>query len=152
MRRAAIWLILLAAFCGIANSSYIAQSESSGTPLICNIAGFSGCNIVAQSPYSHLFGISLAEYGLAFFSLLFVLAAVELAARNLPLRRAIQGLGLLGLLASVVFEAIQFFIIGALCIYCAASAVLALLIFIFACFVEPLRASYAPPAAGPASA
>ncbi|HVW82465.1 MAG TPA: vitamin K epoxide reductase family protein [Candidatus Paceibacterota bacterium] len=145
MKRAALWLILLVAFCGIANSSYIARSEATGTPLICNITGLSGCNIVAQSPYSHLFGISLAEYGIAYFGLLFILAAAELVAANRPLRRLIQALGVLGLVASIVFEAIQFFLIGALCVYCAASAVLALLAFVFACFIEPVRRSYSPP-------
>jgi uncharacterized membrane protein len=148
MRRAALWLILLAAFCGVANSSYISQSESSGTPLICDIAGLSGCNIVAQSPYSHLFGVSLAEYGIAFFGLLFVLSAAELFLPTRPLRRLIQALALLGLLASIVFEGIQFFVIGALCAYCAASAALALIICAAAVFIEPMRRAYRalPPA------
>ena len=139
MKRLAVVLILLASFCGLADSAYLTEHEVAGTPLLCNISGLSGCNIVAQSPYSHIFGISLAEYGLAFYGLLFVLCAFELLAYNRPLRRLIQALAAAGFIASFYFTFLQIFVINAVCVYCAASAALTLLIFIFAWFIEPLR-------------
>ena len=153
MKRFGVVLILICAFCGMADSAYLTQSENNGTPLLCNINGFSGCNIVASSPYSHLLGIPLSEYGLLFYGALFVLSALELALFDRVLRRAIQWVALAGILASLYFTFLQVFVINALCVYCLASALLALLISIFAWFIEPVRKSIfdhpAPPQAPP---
>ncbi len=132
-------LILLLAFCGLADSSYLAQSELSGAPLLCDIKGLSDCNLVAQSAYSHLFGIPLAQYGILFYSSIFILAALELLIYNRLLRRLIQWGALLGLLGSIWFTLNQVFFIGAFCIYCLISGVITLLIFLFASMIEPLR-------------
>ena len=76
MKRAGVVAILILAFCGLADSVYIAQHEMSFVPLLCGADGLTGCNIVAANPYAHLFGIPLAEYGIFFYSLLFILAAL----------------------------------------------------------------------------
>lgn len=139
------FLILIFAFIGLADSAYIAQSESSGTPLLCTISGLSGCNVVAASPYSSLFGIPLADYGLVFYALLFFFAAVELVFSHILIRRAVQLVAALGLLASAYFMAIQLVVINALCIYCAVSAAASLLVFLFALFLEPFARRALPP-------
>lgn len=139
MKRLAVWAILVFAFCGLANSAYLTQSEQSGTPLLCNIEHLNGCNVVAASPYSHMFGISLAEYGLFFYAIVFFIAAMELVLVDQLLRRTLQGLALVGIIASLYFTFLQVFVIKALCVYCVGSAVLALLIFIAASYIEPVR-------------
>lgn len=139
MKRIAVALVLLLAFCGIANSAYLTKSEKTATPLLCDVSGLTDCNTVAQSPYSYIYGISLAEYGLIFYGLLFFLAAVELFLADRILRRMLQVLAFFGFFASIYFVFIQVVVINALCIYCTASAVLALLIFLCAGFIEPLR-------------
>lgn len=139
MKRIGVVLILLLAFCGIADSAYLAEHEIDGTPLICNIQNLSGCNIVADSSYSHVFGVPLAEYGVLFYAILFVLAALELVLFDQLLRRVLQGVALLGVFASLYFTSIQIFFIGAFCIYCAVSAALTLLVLVLASFIEPLR-------------
>ena len=141
MKRLAVWLILLLAFCGLANSAYLAQSESDNTPRICNFTDLDGCDKVAKSPYSHMLGIPLPTYGLIFYGALFVLAAIEIVFSNLPARRAIQVLAALGVIASAYFIFVQVVLIDALCAYCIASAVIAFLIFIAAYFVESLTRS-----------
>lgn len=148
MKKYAVILILVASFCGLANSAYLTQHEKDGTPLLCNVENLTGCNVVASSPYSYIFGISLAEYGLLFYGLLFALAALELVLFDRLLRRVIQGIALFGLFASIYFTFLQVVVINALCIYCIASAVLALLIFFFAWLIEPVRrrATTPPPA------
>jgi uncharacterized membrane protein len=138
-KRLSVVLILLLAFAGLADSAYLAQHESSGTPIICNIDGLSDCNTVLKSSYSSLFGIPLADYGVLFYSVLFALAALELFVFDRLLRRVLQGLSALGLLASIVFVLIQKFAINAFCIYCLTSALVALLIFICATLIEPIR-------------
>lgn len=153
MKRFGVALILFLSFCGLANSAYLTQHEVDGTPLLCNINGLSGCNVVASSPYSHLFGIPLSEYGLLFYGTLFVLAALELIVFDRVVRRVIQWLAGFGLVMSVIFTLLQIAVINAVCVYCMASALLALLISIFAWFIEPVRRSVfdrtAPPAPRP---
>jgi len=151
MKRAQVVLIGILAFFGLADSIYLTQSELSGTPLICNIQNFSGCNVVAASQYSHVFGIPLAEFGVLFYAVIFILAALELVIFDQLLRRALQGAALVGLVASLYFTFIQIFFIGAFCIYCAASAIIALLIFIFARLIEPIQLTMhrTPPPASP---
>lgn len=131
-------IILLLAFCGLADTAYLAQHEADGTPLLCNIQNLSGCNIVAQSPYSQIMGVSLAQWGLLFYGILFCIAALELALARREARLVIQGLATFGFFASLYFTALQIFVISALCIYCLASAVLTILIFVAALFLEPI--------------
>lgn len=139
MKRIGVVLILLLAFFGLADSIYLTQSELSGAPLICNIQNLSGCNIVAASQYSHLFGIPLAGYGVLFYGILFVLAALELVLFDQLVRRVLQVGAIIGVVASLYFTFVQVFFIGALCIYCSISAVITLLILIFASLIEPIR-------------
>ncbi len=139
MKRMGVVLILFLAFCGLADSAYLAEHEASGVPLICNIQNFSGCNIVAASQYSHIFGIPVAALGVLFYSIMFVLAALELVIFDRLLRRVLQGFALVGLVVSIFSTITQVFVINALCIYCLASALITVLIFILATFIEPIK-------------
>jgi len=138
MKRLGVVAILVLAFLGIADSTYLTQSELSGTPLLCNIQNLSGCNAVASSEYSRVFGVPLAEFGILFYSVLFILAALELVIFDQLLRRALQAIALIGVIASLYFTFVQMFLIGAFCIYCLASALITLLVLVFATFIEPL--------------
>ena len=139
MKRIGVTLILIFAFCGLTDSAYLTQHELSGTPLLCNIQNLSGCNIVASSQYSHIFGIPLAEFGIVFYGILFVLSALELVIFDQLLRRLLQGVALVGVIFSLYFTLIQVFVINAFCIYCFASALIAFFILIFASLIEPIR-------------
>lgn len=139
MKRTGVVLILVLAFFGLADSAYLAQHEASGTPLICNIQNLSGCNTVANSSYSHIFGIPVAEFGVLFYSILFVLAALEIVVFDRLLRRVLQVFALIGLLVSLYSTFVQVFFIQALCIYCLASALITVFIFILASFIEPIK-------------
>ncbi len=152
MKRLGVVLIVLLAFSGLADSAYLTQHELNGTPLLCNIQNLSGCNIVASSQYSHIFGIPLAEFGVLFYSLIFILAALELVIFDQLLRRTLQAVSLVGVLSSLYFTFVQVFVIGAFCIYCFASALIALFIFTLATLIEPIRRrahSVSPPPATP---
>lgn len=138
MKRTGVVLILLFAFFGLSDSLYIAQNEATNTPLLCTVDNLSGCNIVAASQYTRFFGISLAEYGVMFYAFVFVIAALELVLFDRLLRRVLQVASLFGVVASAYFTFLEIFVIQALCIYCLASALIALLIFIFASSIEPV--------------
>lgn len=139
MKRLWVVGILILAFCGLADSIYIAQHEASGTPLLCNIQNFSNCNVVAASQYSRLFGVPLADYGIMFYSVLFILAALELVIFDRLVRRLLQAASIVGLVSSLYFVFVQMFFIGAFCIYCSVSGLITLLVFILASLLEPIR-------------
>lgn len=139
MKRLGVVGILILAFFGLADSIYLTQHELSGTPLLCNIQNLSGCNIVATSQYSHIFGTPLAEFGILFYTIIFILAALELVIFDQLLRRALQAISFIGVISSLYFTFMQIFVIGAFCIYCSASAFITLLIFILATLIEPIR-------------
>jgi len=139
MKRIGVVAILFLAFFGLADSAYLAEHEINGTPLICNIQNLNGCNVVADSAYSHVFGVPLAEFGVLFYGILLVLAALELVLFDKFLRRVLQGFSLIGVLSSLYFTTIQIFFIGAFCIYCTTSALIALVILVLATFIEPIR-------------
>jgi len=137
-KRLGVVAILLLAFFGLADSLYITQHAESGTPLICNVQNLSECNVVAASQYSRVFGIPLAEFGVAFYTVLFVLAALELVLFDQLLRRLLQGMAVIGVVFSLYFTYLQMFVINAFCIYCFASALITLGVLIFASIIEPL--------------
>lgn len=139
MKRIWVILIVIFAFCGLSDSLYLAQHEASGTPLICNVANLTGCNVVAASQYTHLFGISIADWGVMFYAFVFVIALLELVVIDQLIRRTLQAVSLVGVIASGYFTWIEIFVLKTLCIYCLTSAILALLVLIFACFSEPIR-------------
>lgn len=134
------WVIVLLvlSFLGLADASYLAQHAVSGTPLLCDIKNISGCNIVAASPYSLIFGVPIAIYGVVFYGLVFVLSALELVIADQLLRRILQGISALGFLASIYFVLVQLFLIGAFCIYCFISAIIAIIMLGCATRIEPL--------------
>jgi len=121
-------LILGIAFLGLTNSWYLATIEVSGDPLICNV--LDGCNLVAESPYSKLFGIPLSFFGVAFYFLTIASAFGYLILRHRALRAAIGIVTAAGFLASLWFVYLQVFMIKALCEYCITSAVLATILLL----------------------
>lgn len=132
-RTALVGALLALSFLGIADSWYLLQSAVTDTALSCDIGGgLDGCNIVAQSPYSQFLGTPLALYGVGFYALMFLLAAVVVGVHRRLLYRALFWLATLGALASVVFLGIQFFLIQALCVYCIASAGITFLLWFLA--------------------
>ncbi len=122
-------LVVLSLF-GVADSWYLAEHALTNTALSCGIAGLSGCNIVAQSPYSHLFGIPLGIYGVLFYAFIFVLSAIALTSMNRWITQLLFGLGVLGMLFSFYFLGLQLFVINALCVYCIGSFIIAAGIFL----------------------
>jgi uncharacterized membrane protein len=122
--------VLVLSFIGIADAWYLAQSAYTGAPLLCNIgAELDGCNIVAQSAYSKLFGLPLALYGVFFYAFLFVLSALALARPRRAAFFSLYWLGIIGLVASFVFVGIQLSLIKAICVYCFGSALISFVIF-----------------------
>jgi uncharacterized membrane protein len=121
-RKILLALLIVLSIIGIADSVYLAGSAATDTPLVCDINGLGGCNEVAQSPYSKVFGIPLADFGLAFYSILLVLTVLYSRKDGEGLTNSLKAISIIGALLSIYFVFVQFFVIKALCVYCLVSA------------------------------
>lgn len=123
--------LIAAALVGLGDTLYLSYYHIIGAIPGCII--LNGCDKVLTSPYSTPFGVPFAYIGLVFY--VYMLAAVVLLAIE-PESKALRGGVLLytaiGLLFSIGFELFQFFVIGALCMYCAISALVTLALFVVA--------------------
>jgi uncharacterized membrane protein len=113
------------ALLGIGVAIYITIADAGGGHPLC-VAGGSGCETVANSSYSHLFGANVAVFGIAGYALLLLAAlAPGDAGRFAGLLLALAGFGF-----SAYLTYLELFVIDAICQWCMASAVLMALILV----------------------
>lgn len=140
-------LMILLALLGFADAFYLTDMAFTGGTLACDIQGLSGCNTVAQSAYSRVFGLPLALYGVVFYSG-FLLALFSYGRiSSLLYRRALIFFAAAGALSSTYFLYLQQFVIDALCVYCLASALVSFLLAY--CVYLALRKEPAEPLPSP---
>jgi uncharacterized membrane protein len=109
----------LIALVGIGVATYITIADSGGGHPLC-VAGGSGCQTVANSSYSHLFGVNVAVFGIIGYVLLLGAAlAPGDAGRFAGLLMALVGFGF-----SAYLTYLELFTIDAICQWCVASATL----------------------------
>jgi uncharacterized membrane protein len=109
----------LIALIGLGVAIYIAIADSGGGAPLC-VAGGNGCQTVANSSYSHLFGVNVAVFGIVGYLLLIGAALVPGdAGRFAGLLVALAGFGF-----SAYLTYLELFVIDAICQWCVASAVL----------------------------
>jgi uncharacterized membrane protein len=109
----------LTAAVGIGVATYITIADSGGGHPLC-VAGGGGCETVANSSYSHLFGVNVAVFGICGYVLLLGAAlAPGDAGRFAGLLFALVGFGF-----SAYLTYLELFVIDAICQWCVASAVL----------------------------
>ena len=126
------YVMVALALVGIAIAFYDAYTIYNGQALWCP-PPVNGCNEVASSPYAHIFNLPVGYFGVIYHLYMFGLAA--LLAFD-PLSRGLRFAALtyaaLGVCFSIYFMYLQIAFIHAFCIYCLASAVTTLLLFIAA--------------------
>lgn len=121
-------LILGLALLGFADALFIFIEKTLGGPIPCFLG--TGCDTVANSPYSKLFGVPLAVYGMAFYLVIGVITLLYLDTKKTVFARLIFPITGIGFLMSLYFIYIQKFLIGAFCVYCIISIVITILLFI----------------------
>ena len=122
------YILIAFALVGLGDTAYLSYFVYHGAAPGCLI--LNGCETVLNSVYSKPFGVPFAYIGLVYYFYMLalgVLLAVE------PRSRALAWAALaytgVGLLLSIGFELFQFYIIGAMCMYCAISALTTLGLF-----------------------
>jgi len=109
------------ALVGLLIAGYLAWTRLSGGLPVCG--PLHGCETVALSPYSELFGIPVALFGLAFSAVLTGLAVAWWRRADRRALIGLYGLGLLGVLFVAYLTYLELFVIGAICVWCAGYAV-----------------------------
>ncbi len=123
------WLIA-ASLAGIGDTLYLSYYHLLGLMPTCAIGG---CEIVLSSKYASFLGVPLAYIGLVYYVyMLGVAILLVIDPRSLGLRLGAVAYTAIGLGLSIFFELFQYFVIGALCMYCAISALTTLALFLLA--------------------
>ncbi|KKS76563.1 MAG: Vitamin K epoxide reductase [Parcubacteria group bacterium GW2011_GWA1_43_21] len=120
-------LILILAFAGFVDATYLTISHFRGTALACTISN--GCETVTTSAYATLFGLPVALLGLLFYLTTFILIIAYLDLRKEVFAKIIFWLSLVAVCFSIWFVAVQAFILDSFCQYCLVSALISALIF-----------------------
>ncbi|OHA79721.1 MAG: hypothetical protein A2747_00215 [Candidatus Yonathbacteria bacterium RIFCSPHIGHO2_01_FULL_44_41] len=123
-----IWAIIVLALIGFTDSAFLLAKRISGAPIPCFIT--SGCDTVSKSPYSILFGVPLAAWGVIFYLGIGFLTLLYVDTKSLVVAKLIPVATALGFLSSAYFVYIQKFKIGAFCVYCILSALVSTLLFV----------------------
>ena len=128
-------IALIAAIIGAVDATYLSWVKLTHNETLC-APGLGDCFTVNTSPYSEVYGIPIALFGLvAFLSII----AILLLEKRLPFLRengsmAIFGISLVGVLYSAYLTYLEAYVIHAWCPYCVLSAVMILIIFIASIF------------------
>jgi uncharacterized membrane protein len=115
---------------GLVVATYLAITKLTGGMPVCG--PLQGCETVASSEYSEVFGVPVAVFGVAFS---IVLVGLSVAWWRLGDRRALlgaYGLGLLGSLVVAGLTYLELFVIHAVCVYCVGYAVTVVIGFVVA--------------------
>lgn len=103
---------------GFAIALYLSANALAGTVPVCLPGG--GCETVAQSVYSHWFGIPVAFFGIVFSGLLLGLIAAWWRTGDRRFLLAGYAQGLIGVVIVLYLRYLELFVIGAICAWCVA--------------------------------
>lgn len=109
-------LIALIALFGVLNAGYLVWTSITGTAPTCNF--IKGCDVVASSSYSYIFGIPLSLFGVFFYTLVFGFALWRIIVPQEAVLKYIFPLSIIGFVLSLYFLYLQAFVIEAYCEYC----------------------------------
>ena len=136
------WASLALAAAGAADAAYLTWIKlRRAQALFCSVGG--GCDTVNNSPYSQVYGIPIAVFGLGMYLAVILLLGLEGRAAWVETygRLAVFGLALTGTLYSAYLTYLELFKIHAICPYCVVSAVIVTCLLVLAV----IRLSQAPP-------
>jgi uncharacterized membrane protein len=118
---------------GLAIATYLSVVELGGGVPVCG--PLHGCETVAQSEYSRLWGIPVAVFGVGLSLILLTLAIAWWRTNLYVLLLAHYGLSLAGVIFEIYFIYLQIFVIGAVCVWCTTYGLSLILRFVIALVV-----------------
>lgn len=114
---------------GLLVSGFLAFEYSLPRLITCPLGGLS-CDIVRNSPYSQMFGISVPVLGILFYFFLSTISLFSLENDFKLVKKLTFVLSSIGILFSTYFTYLEAFVIHAFCFWCLTSAIITVLIFL----------------------
>lgn len=112
-------IIFVLCVVGILIAIYVLQSFLRKTSIVCLTTG---CELVRKSPASYIFGIPVPAFGLVGYSIMAVLSFLRTMSSDKRLLLGILGVAAFGIFFVSWFTYTEIFVIGAICTWCAISA------------------------------
>jgi len=125
------WIVL--SFIGFADAAYLTIKHYQGEVPPCSV--LRGCEIVTTSQYASMWGVPVALLGTVYYVCVLLLAFAYLDTKKPVFAGYVARLTSIGFGASLYFLYLQLFIIHAICLYCVASALTSIGLFITSAFV-----------------
>ena len=134
IKRYAIYIILFLGILGFVDAGYLTYEHhaSASNEVVCYFGIFSDCGRVLKSKYSEIYGVPLAVLGLVQYSSIILASLYTLISKRRIGKYFLLLLTLIGVVASTYFVYLQLFVIGSLCLYCMASALISVTLFLIA--------------------
>jgi uncharacterized membrane protein len=132
-----IWFIAIVSFLGFLDATYLTVAHYSNSELNCTF--LKGCNEVAASKYSSLFGIPLSLLGTFYYLTILFLALIYWDTKNKMPILIIPLITTFGLIFSGYLVFLQIFVIEAICTYCMMSALTSTTLFVLSLFLIRAR-------------
>ena len=127
---------------GLAIAGYLTSVALAGNLPYCG--PLKGCEEVALSEFSRIAGVPVAVFGVILSIVLFGLAVAWTRTNRTSLLAAHYGLSLLGVVFELYFTYLEVFLIGAVCVWCAAYGISLVARFGVALWVWLRRDRYTP--------
>lgn len=131
LKIAAIFFGIVSAL-GLLDAGYLTYKHYLGGVPPCTIHG---CEVVLTSAQSEIAGIPVALLGALYYATILLLSLAYLFSKKEMVIRHAAYLTPAGFLASLYFVYLQLFVIGAICLYCMASATTSTILFILGAYV-----------------
>src|SRR5262245_65525545 len=120
------WIVVILALLGLGVAGYLTTLKLGGNQAFLCRDG-SGCDIVQASRYSLLAGVPTAMWGAGVYLAIAVLAAIPRTVRRW---QALFMLAAAAVAFSIYLTILSVFVIGATCLYCLASGVIAVALLV----------------------
>ena len=125
-----LYVLFVLFFAGLIDSSYLSYKHFFEPLSTCSIGLFGNCGEVLHSPYSVIFGIPVAVFGIVHYLILSFLIIMAIALDDFLYKRFSFIQTAIGVVFSAYLTFLQVFIIKAMCPYCLLSAVISLSLYI----------------------
>ncbi len=118
---------------GFLDAAYLTVKHYLGTPIPCSL--LQGCEKVTTSQYATIGGVPVALFGAVYYLFVFILTVIYFDTGKTRILSFLGRFSFFGFLASAYFLYLQFFVIGAICVYCIGSALTSTILFVLGLLV-----------------
>lgn len=131
MQKWLYWASIVITVIGLAVSIYMTIFKLTGNETMC--IGNGGCSVVNESPYSSIYDIPVAAFGVGGYLAILVVFILEKKAGSFFKQNATMvnfGLTLIGFLFTLYLIYLEIFVIKALCPFCLTSQIAMTILFV----------------------